>query len=343
MSLFPSITAYKDGATEKVDATTLNVPINQLRERTDYLKNQVDELLGSGPFEAVRLNGIRLNPNDIPAVNSIVYIEPGTRYYSKALSDILVTPVYPYTLGTSGSYAVGMITSATGTTGTVVLYGKVNLSTILLSTMLNADEIFRDGPYYLSTTEPGKMTANPKGMAIFIGHFYASTSNAGYGDFAELAPQLKDLYEAHLHKQFVIASQPAGSPITTGTEVEDTWTVRGFKPTVYTSRWVSGASHVAGDIIVPTTAKENWHCYRCTTGGLSDTTEPDWLGTTITDGTVTWEDYRVPGLLNVRGSLNGLEVEVTCLTSRLWPMQRRDSETWRALGATRNTPQPRIR
>ena len=55
MSLFPSVTALKDGADSKVEASTFNEPINQLRERTDWLKAQIDALLGSGPFEAAIL------------------------------------------------------------------------------------------------------------------------------------------------------------------------------------------------------------------------------------------------------------------------------------------------
>ena len=306
MSLFPSVVPLQDGPNQPVAAETLNQPLNQLRERTDYLKNQLDQLLGTGPFEAVRLNDAALDPNSAPVINSFVYIAPGTRYFTMAKSSMLVSPAYPYSLAAASSYAVGMLISISGNTGTVVLYGKVDLSTILLSTLLETNEVFRDGPYFLSTSQAGRMTANPAGMAILVGCFYADPGNPGYGDFAELSPQLKDLYEAHLHRHWPLAGQPAGFAESSGTEVEDLWTVRGLRPDAYATTWTTGVHYALGSIIVPTVS--NWHAYRCTVAGTSDTGEPTWPvnGGTVVDGGATWTDLGPSALLNIKGSINGL-------------------------------------
>lgn len=321
MSVFPSVTALKDGNSEKVEASTFNLPLNQLRERTDYLKNELDKLVGSGPFESVRLSAVRLDPNNLPARNTVVCVEPSTRYFVPAVSAILTSPVYPYSLATPGSYAVGLLTSVAGNTGAVVLYGKVDLSTVVLTDLLDSGEVFRDGPYYLSTSTAGRLTANPKGMAILIGYFYGSQLNPGYGDFAALAPQLKDLYEAHLHKDFVLFDRPSGSmelvsPITglpaTDTEMENLWKVRGFKPDVYNTPWTAEASVVFGASTVPTAGNGHW--YKCVSAGttVTGTSEPTWPtnGTpeapvTVTDGSATWLDMGLHTMLNIRGSLDG--------------------------------------
>lgn len=304
MALFPSITAYKDGPTQKVDAATLNQPINQLRERTDYLKERVDTLLGAGLFETVRLTNVALNPNDTVSLNDIVCVDPSTKKYSKARASMLVTPVYPYSLIAPEGFAVGMVVGVTGYTGTVVLYGKVDLSSVLLSNILESGETFRDGAYYLSEVEPGKLTANPKGVAIYIGQFYASQTNSGYGDFAIISPQLKDLYEAHIHKNFVLAAQPAGTPEISGPTLDDTWRIRGFKPNIYnTNRWLASTAYSVNNTVVPTITAENGHVYMVVTSGVSGATEPVWPtnGSTVTDGTVIWQDIGLNALLNVTG------------------------------------------
>lgn len=54
--------------------------------------------------------------------------------------------------------------------------------------------------------------------------------------------------------------------------------------------WVGSTAYVVGDFVVPTTP--NQHFYKCTTAGTSDVSEPTFPtdGTTVTDGTVVWQD-----------------------------------------------------
>lgn len=56
--------------------------------------------------------------------------------------------------------------------------------------------------------------------------------------------------------------------------------------------WATATAYAVGDIVKPTSGSD-LHYYRCTVAGTSHaSTEPTWPtdGSTITDGTVTWED-----------------------------------------------------
>ncbi len=60
--------------------------------------------------------------------------------------------------------------------------------------------------------------------------------------------------------------------------------------------WKASTSYAAGDIVRPVTA--NGRSYKCTTAGISYTSEPSWPTTyhgTVTDNSVTWREnsYRV--------------------------------------------------
>ena len=313
MAIFPSVTPYRDGTDQPLESGVMNVPVNQLRERTDYLKERIDELIGTGPFESVRFAGVPLNPSDLPWIGSVVYFDPATRVYSRAKSEILVSSVYPYSLVADKGYVIGlMATAPSGATGTVVAYGKVDLSGVLLSTIVDEGETFRSGPYFLSTTTAGRITANPKGPAIYIGMFYSNVNTPLYGDFAELAPQLKDMWEAHLHKSFILASQPSGTAEKTGTDFDDTWSVRGFNPDGCSVPWAAGV-HTASAIVVPTVL--NGHAYSCTVSAApaADTTEPAWPvnGGTVVHQGYTWQDLGNYARLVVCGSYTGVGDEYT--------------------------------
>jgi hypothetical protein len=55
--------------------------------------------------------------------------------------------------------------------------------------------------------------------------------------------------------------------------------------------WTASTAYAVGDVVVPTTGKENGWRYECTTAGTSGSSEPTWPtqeGATKTDGTVTW-------------------------------------------------------
>ena len=59
--------------------------------------------------------------------------------------------------------------------------------------------------------------------------------------------------------------------------------------------WTVATAQIVGDFVEPSV--QNGYRYRCTVAGTTDaTTEPTWptsgIGSTVTDGTVTWELYQ---------------------------------------------------
>jgi lambda family phage minor tail protein L len=57
------------------------------------------------------------------------------------------------------------------------------------------------------------------------------------------------------------------------------------------SAWASTTAYVVGDIVRATTLQSSGLVFQCTTAGTSGSTQPVWatdIGSTVTDGTVTW-------------------------------------------------------
>ena len=219
--------------TENVEDSVLNRPIFELTERTNYLYQQISQLTSTGLFESMRILDapLLLTGALAPVVGDIVYLDPDTNVYTKALSGIGSADMFT---ASNSSYAVGLLISIVSGKGTIVTFGKQLLSTNgsswALATLLETGETFRNGPYYLSAITPGKITANPSGPSIYIGYFTQDATNPGYGGFVLLSPQYKDLAQSHIHRDYPLFSQPAGTQYVSGPTPIDTHEVRGFTP-----------------------------------------------------------------------------------------------------------------
>lgn len=217
MALWVAIHGLVDGT--DVVADTFNKPLYELAERTDYLYAQVQALYGSGTFESVRLPGVAVTG---AVVGQVVYREPLTNAYIPAIASMQL--VDNFTVADS-SLALGVVSAITGATGTVVLAGKCVLTTGVvpwdMTALVQTGETFRAGPYYLSSLEAGRITANPSGPRIYVGTYGT--------DYAILAPQYRDTGEAHVHRTYALFSQPAGTQVVTNPEQPDgTHAIRGF-------------------------------------------------------------------------------------------------------------------
>ena len=197
-TLWVPVVGFKN--TEDVVEDVLNRPIRQLRDRTEYLRGRMDDIMGDDAFQSLRLVDVPLTMGtaDEPSAHDVVYMDPATRTYSKAKASInLLSNVFQTAALTS--YAVGILISKAGAVGTVVIAGKVTLSTNSIDwnvqAMLEAGRIFRSGPYYLSAAEAGKLTDNPPGPAIYIGNFVDNALTPANGGVAIVSPQYKDVGE----------------------------------------------------------------------------------------------------------------------------------------------------
>jgi len=210
MAQWLAIHGIVDGS--DVDAETVNRPLFELAERTNYLYNKLDEFTGSALSESVRLFSVPLTTEGAlaPNIKDVVTLDRVTGTYCKAVASMSVSDEFKMS---NNAFAVGVLIAKSGSTGTVVAQGRLTTATgsnlWLLADMLESGEVFRNGDYYLSAIEPGKITANPSGPVIYLGMFKASDTAAAYGDYAVLSPQFHDLGTAHVHRTYKLHSKPA--------------------------------------------------------------------------------------------------------------------------------------
>lgn len=224
MATWSEVKGLEDG--QYVDAETFNKPISQLASRTDYLKNRLDAL---GEIYTNIQVQVTLVADDTPAVGDIVCVDPDTKYFRKAIASM---DLYDAFTASEKAFAVGILVSKTELSGTVILYGKVNLQDMPVDDMVDGG-IFVNGQYYLSSSTPGKITRFPTGPRILLGFFSRNPSVAGAlpGAFALLNPQHMDI-EAHSHRTYVLEPRPSGGAEEVDGEVKviGYWP-NGFEPT----------------------------------------------------------------------------------------------------------------
>lgn len=225
MALWIAVNGLVDG--EQVTDSVINRPIFQLTERTNYLYGRIQAVIGTGLFESVRAIDIELETTGdfAPVVGDVVYLNPLTGKYEKAQADV-GSDVFTAALS---SYAVGLVITASAGVGTLILFGKADLSGWVLSTLMEDGETFRNGAYYLSALNPGKLTANPSGPVVYVGQFMEDADNPGYGGYAMIDLELKDMALAHRHVAYPLIAQPAGTQAVTGVTPADTHSVLGFE------------------------------------------------------------------------------------------------------------------
>lgn len=88
--------------------------------------------------------------------------------------------------------------------------------------------------------------------------------------------------------------------------------------------WTTLQAYVSNDMVIPTAAHLNGFYFKCTTGGTTGGTEPTWpttIGSTVTDGTVTWTCWghtatgNAPTTAVFLGNGTGLETYTALLTT----------------------------
>lgn len=226
MAIYPAVIGYRDGEEYKLNADELNRPIKELVARTDWLKSRVDQVVSSDGFSSLEFPNVELHEPENLLPGMPVYIRPEDGKYAAATASALAAPAYSYTYIDTEGFAVGVLKSISGNFGTITAYGKLNLSAIDVNTLMATGETFRPGPYYLSDEEPGKYTKAPTGPAVYMGFMQSSQM--------VVSPQLKDFFEAHLHRSFILKDRPAGSIRVTGVDENSyVYDVAGFRPDYY--------------------------------------------------------------------------------------------------------------
>lgn len=212
---WPSVQGYQDGV-DRVDAETLNRPLGQLAERTEYLKR----LIANSNGQRVALVGVELSGDVKPTRGQPVYRVPDNGTYARAAGTAFENAWF---YASDEAMAVGIVESVDqgGGTGTVVLYGYAKFGEagsadnpgIPVADVI-ADENPASGRYFLSA-RAGLLTSKPNGPVIYVCD--CQIANVKVGDAYELrvmsmlvSPQYRDTGESHIHRSFVLSGSPMG-------------------------------------------------------------------------------------------------------------------------------------
>ena len=147
--------------TDPVEARIVNTPINQLAERTNYLKAILNNITAS------EFNYLSFMPVSATVeVGQAVYWDSANRRFGAVQAgwDDTLSP-YGSLLPAQSSYMTGILVSKhTGDTGAIVISGYI-------SDFQNLEELFGEanpaaGVYYVSGDTPGQLTATAPPMTI---------------------------------------------------------------------------------------------------------------------------------------------------------------------------------
>lgn len=218
MEMWSQLKKYRDG--ENLNEENMNVPIEQLGDRTAYLFNRFKAFMDSGPLSAVVLTGVGLSTCEgyEPVAGNVVYLDRNTGLFAKAKARM---SLYDDFKAANSAFTVGILRRKDGTKGDVVVYGSMNLNpdgaAILESDMIESGEKFRPGRYYLSANEAGKITANPNGPLIYVCTIAGDVDSVGgMSGTAIVTPQFLDIGTSHVHRTAVLTARPAGTKSTAG-------------------------------------------------------------------------------------------------------------------------------
>lgn len=204
MSAWPAVHGY---GSDKLEPDVMNRPIQELALRTDILKGALDaSLADEGLSRIVGVFTMSALPHERPEIPCAVFYDRVRGVLVKAVNRV-----------------TGIAVEASGDLCTVVLAGKTALPIPGSEGMLAGSEEFAPGPYYLSMSEPGMMTASAGSAAVYLGEFSAFECT--------VSPSPT---ESHRHEAVQLYARPAGESIVEGYPVNplptSTMGVLGYAP-----------------------------------------------------------------------------------------------------------------
>ena len=195
MEVYPGVSYFKDG--DALAQGPMNIPLQALAARTDYLYRKLNEVANNDSFATVQMN----QANVQASVSDIVYYDTAAQVYKPATTALLSSAISRYESADHTTYAVGLYKGGSS----IVTYG-VHTFDLESDIPIVTNEAFREGPYYLSGDVAGKLTASPNGVAVYLGTIYKQ----GSAYIFHMAPQIKDLWEAHIHTKTYLTQTAVG-------------------------------------------------------------------------------------------------------------------------------------
>lgn len=190
-----NVNFIQDG--ERVDANVSGRPDRTLTDRTQYLKDRLDELVSGGAGQAIFAIDVAVDP--AVAVGNPVYWHSANQRFEKALAVVEQTAEGALVNAPSAE-VIGIVYEKTSSTvATLVTAGRIKID-------LDAavDGTVSAGRYYLSGLEPGKLIRQSSSVSVPV-LYYDGVDTA----YVQIQP--KSLTETHNHLRVSLYSDPAGT------------------------------------------------------------------------------------------------------------------------------------
>jgi hypothetical protein len=212
--VWSQVTKFRDG--ESLNADTLNIPVSQLSERTEYLYARLKALIESDKMSSVVLTDVPLSSEEgaEPVVGNVVYLDQENYVASRAKATM---SLYDDFSAAESAFSIGILIRKEGNTGDILINGRLNLNPagapLRKTDMIETGETYRSGRYYLSANEAGKLTANPNGPLIYVCSMggIMTTDGSFTSGTAVITPQFLDIGTSHIHRTAVLTARPAGT------------------------------------------------------------------------------------------------------------------------------------
>lgn len=184
---------------EQVDALVTNRLPRQLQQRTDYLKQRLDQ---SDAGAALIARGVAVNSS--VGIGQAVYWNSVDQEYQLALAKVEFTAMLNGYVLSPSSYCVGICTTKYSTTrADIGLFGLVGCLDVTLGAGVNGKHPDDAGAYYLSSRTPGAFVKQKPPVSVFVCVLRGDGS-------VHINPTPRDLLESHIHYAFDLFAEPAG-------------------------------------------------------------------------------------------------------------------------------------
>lgn len=184
---------------EEVAAPVANRPIDEALQRTQHLKDRLDNLVaGSG------LTASDVTMRSDVFVGCPVYWNPATAQYEPALAALTSDLVTGGLVLADSAFVHGIcIAKGTAVSGTVLFEGMVTGLDWTVAAGVNNQSALQAGAYYLSSATPGKLVRQKPRVSLFVVFLNGN-------DTALVRPVPRELLEDHIHYKFDLFAVPAG-------------------------------------------------------------------------------------------------------------------------------------
>lgn len=210
---------------QDVSAEVVNPIISQLAQRDQYLYEKIGELSDKSVLITAGLPILPSSSEFVTKYAAVFFDQEGagntlTRGLAPALAKFSVPSAFSTAYSPdNSSFVAGIVKEVNGTTADIYTNGYVSLDVDIdaetdglmpetEATLSRAVADFLPGPFYLSSSEAGKLTRNPAGIAIFVG--YAFTRRTFL-----LAPNVSEFSQFFTTYQFNLLDKAAGVPVLT--------------------------------------------------------------------------------------------------------------------------------